>query len=130
MRPHFDANGRRYHGVSQASFENYARDVRRIQKYLGDIRLDQLRVPHVRGMLVRMANAGETPENQRTTLVRLGTILNMAEGNGDIVKNVAAAFPPGWGTDRPVQKGINLIIYYNDADFDVSSGVTANKPRG
>jgi integrase len=91
MRPQFDANGSRYRGVSQASFENYARDVRRIQKYLGDIRLDQLRVTHVRGMLLRMANAGETPENQRTTLVRLGTILNMAEANGDIVKNVAAA---------------------------------------
>ena len=68
--PRFDANGRRYRGVSQASFENYAREVRRIRKYLGDIRLDQLRVPHVRGMLVRMANAGEIPENQPTTLIQ------------------------------------------------------------
>ena len=38
-----------------------------------------------------MELAGETPENQRTTMVRLSTILNLAEARGDVAKNFAAA---------------------------------------
>ena len=44
MRPRYDAEGNRFRGVWQASFENYARDARWIRKYLGEARLDQLRV--------------------------------------------------------------------------------------
>src|SRR5579871_6108312 len=46
MQPRYDADGKRYRIVSRASFENYARDVRRIQKHVGDTRLDQLKTPH------------------------------------------------------------------------------------
>jgi integrase len=91
MKPRYDATGNQYAGVAETTFANYARDVRRLQKYIGDVRLGQLGVGHVATLRRRMEVAGETPENQRTTMVRLSTILNLAEARGDVAKNFAAA---------------------------------------
>lgn len=91
MQPRYDAKGNQYAGVAETTFANYARDVRRLQKYIGDVRLGQLGVVQVAGLRRRMELAGETPENQRTTMVRLSTILNLAEARGDVAKNFAAA---------------------------------------
>jgi integrase len=91
MEPRYDATGNQYGGVAETTFANYARDVRRLQKYVGDVRLGQMGVAHVGSLGRRMELAGETPENQRTTMVRLSTILNLAEPRGDVAKNFAAA---------------------------------------
>ena len=52
--------------------------MRRLQKYIGDVRLGQLCVGQVASLRRRMELAGEAPENQRATMVRLSTILNVA----------------------------------------------------
>lgn len=82
MEPCYDTTGNQYGGVAETTFANYARDVRRLQKYVGDVRLGQRGVGQVASLRRRMEAAGETPEHQRTTMVRLSTILNLAEPRG------------------------------------------------
>ena len=50
MQPRYDARGNQYAGVAETTFANYARGVRRLQKYVGDVRLGQLGVGQVAGL--------------------------------------------------------------------------------
>jgi hypothetical protein len=70
--PRRDADGNLYLGVQETTFDNYRRDVRRIQDYLGTVPLGQFRSNHVASMSRRMVADGLSPEVQRTTMVRLG----------------------------------------------------------
>ena len=90
-QPRRDNDGNLYLGVQETTFDNYRRDVRRIQQYIGSVPIGQFRSTHASSMSRRMAADGLSPEVQRTTMVRLGTILNLAEARGDVVKNYAAA---------------------------------------
>src|SRR5579859_4443656 len=52
MQPRYDTTGNQYGGVAETTFANYARDVRRLQKYIGDVRLGQLAVAQVASLRV------------------------------------------------------------------------------